>query len=102
MGKIKTGFIIIAYPKNIEIYVDVLSGNKYLMTGHEYHEGDNYCSGLTQMLDESGKPDRYTKEEIEYLKSIATDITIPSNHSRYSHDRRDRREVTVAYYYYDL
>ena len=54
MEKIKVGFLIISFRKNIEILVDENTGNKYLMTGHDFYENDNYCSGLTLMLDENG------------------------------------------------
>lgn len=97
MEKIKIGFLIISFRKNIEIYVDENTGMKYLMTGHDYYEGDCYCSGLTPMYDENGKPDRYSKEQVAYLKSIALDISRDENRGTYQSTRRKRKTANVAY-----
>ena len=102
MEKIKVGFLIISFRKNIEILVDENTGNKYLMTGHDFYENDNYCSGLTLMLDENGKPDKYTKEQIAYLKSIATDYTRDENRGLYRTNRRKAKNEMVAYDYIEL
>lgn len=99
MEKIKFGFIIIAFEKNFEIIVDENSGQKYIMSGHDYYDADSICSGLTVMYNENGKPDRLTKEQIEYLKSIAVDLSLEADRADYDYIRWKKKKTTVAYYH---
>lgn len=104
MTKIKLGYLILSFPDTIEIYVDEFTGVKYIMTGHDYYEGDCYCSGLTPLIDENGKPEKFTKEEVAYLKTLATNIsdTLSSDSGLYQRRRRKRRTPEVAYYSMEL
>ena len=96
------GFIVISLRRNVEIYIDELTGNKYLLVGHDYYEPKSYTSGLTQMLDENGKPERYTREQIEYLKSKAMNINDVPTGAAYQHLRNKRKEPSIAYQYFEF
>ena len=99
MSKITFGFLRISFEKDFEIIVDEKSGQKYFQSGHDYYDADSICGGMTIMLDENGKPDRLTREEIEYLKSIAHPINIEAEGAAYGRIRHKKKEPCVAYIY---
>lgn len=103
MEKIKIGFLYLVIGSSVQIMVDEATGQKYLYMYTEDSLGFGSASGLTIMLDKNGNPDKFSPEEIEYLKSIAIDINTYKNYKKFKNDiQTEKVKSKVGYRYIEF